>query len=68
MSLFLTYVHDTSDDMSTLESIRVVREFMDVLPIDILGAFHDKDNDFDIDLKRSINIFYLFLLDDFNRV
>ena len=46
----LVWVKDCSTETSTLESVPVVCEFLEVLPKDIPIVFPEKDIDFGIDL------------------
>ncbi|WMV42066.1 hypothetical protein MTR67_035451 [Solanum verrucosum] len=47
---YLAHIHDLTKNLSSLEATRVVREFMDVFPINLLGVPLDRDIDFVIEL------------------
>ncbi|XP_070036796.1 uncharacterized protein [Nicotiana tomentosiformis] len=47
---YLAFVRDVSFDTPTVESVSVVREFLDVFPVDLPGKPPDRDIDFGIDL------------------
>ncbi|XP_070036795.1 uncharacterized protein [Nicotiana tomentosiformis] len=47
---YLAFVRDVSVDTPTVESVPVVREFLDVFPVDLPGKPPDRDIDFGIDL------------------
>ncbi|XP_070046280.1 uncharacterized protein [Nicotiana tomentosiformis] len=48
--IYLAYVRDVIIDTPIIESVLVVRDFLDVFPADLLGMPPDKDNDFGNDL------------------
>ncbi|XP_070039829.1 uncharacterized protein [Nicotiana tomentosiformis] len=47
---YLAFVRDVSMDTPTVESVPVVRDFLDVFPADILSMLPDRDINFGIDL------------------
>ncbi|XP_055814099.1 uncharacterized protein LOC129883465 [Solanum dulcamara] len=48
---FLAHLRDDNSEVPTIESISIVREFMDVFPADLPGMPPDRDIDFCIDLE-----------------
>ena len=48
---FLAYLKDDTTQVPLIESVLVVREFLDVLPADLPGVPPDRDIDFFIDLE-----------------
>ncbi|WMV33585.1 hypothetical protein MTR67_026970 [Solanum verrucosum] len=48
---YLARIHDLTKDPSHLETMRVVREFMDVFPTNLPSVPQDRDIDFYIDLE-----------------
>ncbi|XP_070040613.1 uncharacterized protein [Nicotiana tomentosiformis] len=47
---YLAYIHDSSEDVPSMDSVPVVREFPEVFPADLPGMPPDRDIDFCIDL------------------
>ncbi|XP_070055774.1 uncharacterized protein [Nicotiana tomentosiformis] len=47
---YQAFVRDVSVDAPNIESLLIVRDFLDVFPADISGMPPDRDIDFDIDL------------------
>ncbi|XP_070035659.1 uncharacterized protein [Nicotiana tomentosiformis] len=47
---YIAYVRDVSTDTPTIESVPVVRDYLDVFPTDLPGMPPDRDIDFGIDL------------------
>ncbi|XP_070010901.1 uncharacterized protein [Nicotiana sylvestris] len=50
---YLTFVRDVSDETPTIDSVPVVRDFLDVFPVDLSSMPLDRDIDFVIDLVPS---------------
>ena len=48
---FLAHLRDDTTQVPSIESVLVVREFLDVFPADLLGMPPDRDIDFCIDLE-----------------
>ncbi|XP_055822091.1 uncharacterized protein LOC129890593 [Solanum dulcamara] len=51
IAAFLAHLRDDNSEVPTIESISIVREFMDVFPADLPGMPPDRDIDFCIDLE-----------------
>ncbi|XP_070054059.1 uncharacterized protein [Nicotiana tomentosiformis] len=49
---YLAYIHDSSPEVPSMDSVLVVREFPEVFLVDLPGIPPDKDIDFFIDLAR----------------
>lgn len=50
---YLAYVHDTRvDPQPLLDSLRVIREFMDIFLTDLPGVSPNRDIDFAIDIEQ----------------
>ena len=47
---FLAHLRDDTSQVPSIESVSIVREFLDVFPADLPGMPPDKDIDFCIDL------------------
>ncbi|XP_075079670.1 uncharacterized protein LOC142164825 [Nicotiana tabacum] len=47
---YLAFIRDVSVDTPTMESVLVVRDYLDVFLVDLMGMPPDKDVDFGIDL------------------
>ncbi|XP_070020399.1 uncharacterized protein [Nicotiana sylvestris] len=50
---YLAFVRDSSIEVPSIDSVLVVREFLEVFPLDLLGMPPDRDIDFCIDLAPS---------------
>ena len=48
---FLAHLRDDTTQIPSIESVSIVREFLDVFPADLLGMPPDRDIDFCIDMK-----------------
>ncbi|MDV3190814.1 MAG: hypothetical protein Q8838_02815 [Candidatus Phytoplasma australasiaticum] len=48
---YLAHVRDISKELHSLETTRVVREFIDVFPTDLPGVPLERDIDFSIDVE-----------------
>ena len=48
---FLAHLRDDTSQVPSIESISIVREFLDVFPADLPGMPPDRDIDFCIDLE-----------------
>ena len=48
---FLAHLKDDTTQVPSIESVSVVREFLDVFPVDLPGMPPDRDVDFCIDLE-----------------
>ena len=48
---FLAHIRDDTTQVPSIESVSIVREFLDVLPADLPGMPPDRDIDFCIDLE-----------------
>ena len=53
-SAFLAYLRDDTSQVPSIESVSVVREFLDVFPADLPGMPPDRDIDFCIYLEPGI--------------
>ena len=49
---FLAHLRDDTSKVPSIESVSIVREFLDVFPADRLGMPPDRDIDFCIDLEQ----------------
>ena len=47
---FLAHLRDDTTQVPPIESVSIVREFLDVFPVDLPGMPPDRDIDFLIDL------------------
>ncbi|XP_070049607.1 uncharacterized protein [Nicotiana tomentosiformis] len=47
---YLAFERDVSAETPAIDSVPVVRNFLDMFPADLPGMLHDRDIDFDIDL------------------
>ena len=52
-SAFLAHLWDDTTQVPSIESVPVVRKFLDVFPVDLPGMPPDRDIDFCIDLEPS---------------
>ncbi|XP_047266205.1 uncharacterized protein LOC124897276 [Capsicum annuum] len=50
---YLAYVRDTGTETPSLESVKVVRDFIDIFSTDLPGVHPDRNIDFKIDLEPS---------------
>ena len=50
---FLAHLRDDTSKVPSIESVSIVREFLDVFPVDLPGMPPDRDIDFCIDLEPS---------------
>ena len=48
---FMTHLRDNTTHVPSIESVSIVREFLDVFPADLPGMPPDRDIDFCIDLE-----------------
>ena len=48
---FLAHLRDDTTQVPSIESVLIVREFLDVIPADLPGMPPDRDIDFCIDLE-----------------
>ena len=48
---FLVHLRDDTTQVPSIESVSIVREFLDVFPADLPGMPPDRDIDFCIDLE-----------------
>lgn len=53
---YMKYVQDTNVDIPSLETMEVVKGFMDVLSIDLSGIPRNRDNNFPIEFEPSIDL------------
>ena len=54
---FLAHLRDDTTQVPSIESVSIVREFLDVFPVDLPGMPPDRDIDFCIDWSRVLALF-----------
>ena len=65
---FLAHLRDDTTQVPSIESVSIVREFLDVFPADLPGMPPDRDIDFCIDLEPGTRPFLYPLIEWLPRI